>query len=206
MRMLNETDLLSRELHHRIKNNLQLVSSLLTIELHHLAGNDKNKLLKVKDSLHVIGRLHEKLFESKKWEKIKLSEILNELKNQSTNLLPNLKINLDFEDKLLDINAGISLGIVINELITNSMKHAFFQIENPEITIMLKEIEGKLELTYLDNGIGFDTSTKNSSFGSELLSALLKKIGSNTKITGQNGFNLTSQLTTQFYSNENYTH
>jgi two-component sensor histidine kinase len=113
---------------------------------------------------------------------------------------------LDFEDKLLDINAGISLGIVINELITNSMKHAFFQIDNPEITIMLKEIEGKLELTYLDNGIGFDVSTENSSFGSELLSALLKKIGSNTKITGQNGFNLTSQLTIQFYSNENYSH
>jgi two-component sensor histidine kinase len=206
MRKLNETDLLSRELHHRIKNNLQLVSSLLTIELHHLVGNDKSKLLKVKDSLHVIGRLHETLFESKKWEKIKLSEILNELKNQSTNLLPNLKINLDYEDKLLDINAGISLGIVINELITNSMKHAFFQIDNPEITIMLKEIEGKLELTYLDNGIGFDVSTENSSFGSELLSALLKKIGSNTKITGQNGFNLTSQLTIQFYSNENYSH
>ena len=142
----------------------------------------------------------------KKWEKIKLSEILYELKNQSTNLLPDLKINLDFEDKLLDINAGISLGIVVNELITNSMKHAFFQIENPSITILLKENEGKLELIYLDNGIGFDAAIGSSSFGSELLSVLLKKIGSDTKITGQNGFNLTSKLNIQFYSNENYTH
>lgn len=205
-RKLNETDLLSRELHHRIKNNLQLVSSLLTIELNHLVGNDKTKLIKVKDSLHVIGRLHEKLFEAKKWEKIKLSEILYELKNQSTKLLPDLKINLDFEDKLLDINAGISLGIVVNELITNSMKHAFFQIDNPSITIMLKENEGKLSLIYLDNGIGFDAAKGSSSFGSELLSVLLKKIGSDTKITGQNGFNLTSKLNIQFYSNENYTH
>ena len=121
-------------------------------------------------------------------------------------MLPDLKINLDFEDKLLDINAGISLGIVVNELITNSMKHAFFQIENPSITILLKENEGKLELIYLDNGIGFDTAIGSSSFGSELLSVLLKKIGSDTKITGQNGFNLTSKLNIQFYSNENYTH
>jgi two-component sensor histidine kinase len=203
-RMLNETDLLSRELHHRIKNNLQLVSSLLTIELNHLVGNDKNKLTKVKDSLQVIARLHEKLFESKKWEKIKLSEILVEIKNQSTKLLPSLNIKLEFEDKLLDINAGISLGIVINELITNSMKHAFFQIENPSITIIIKEIKDKLELTYIDNGNGFDSSIENSSFGSELLSLLLKKIGSNTKISGQNGFELTSQLTIQFYSNENH--
>ena len=203
-RKLNETDLLSRELHHRIKNNLQLVSSLLTIELNHLVGNDKNKLTKVKDSLQVIARLHEKLFESKKWEKIKLSEILVEIKSQSTNLLPSLKIKLEFEDKLLDINAGISLGIVINELITNSMKHAFFQIENPLITIIVKEIKDKLELTYIDNGNGFDSTTENSSFGSELLSVLLKKIGSNTKISGQNGFKLTSQLTIQFYSNENH--
>jgi two-component sensor histidine kinase len=203
-RKLNETHLLSRELHHRIKNNLQLVSSLLTIELNHLVGNDKNKLTKVKDSLQVIARLHEKLFESKKWEKIKLSEILVEIKNQSTNLLPSLKIKLEFEDKLLDINAGISLGIVINELITNSMKHAFFQIENPLITIIIKENKDKLELTFIDNGNGFEPSTENSSFGSEMLSVLLKKIGSNTKISGQNGFKLTSQLTIQFYSNENH--
>jgi two-component sensor histidine kinase len=69
---------------------------------------------------------------------------------------------------------------------------------------MIKEIKDKLELTYIDNGNGFEPSTENSSFGSELLSVLLKKIGSNTKISGQNGFNLTSQLTIQFYSNENH--
>ena len=81
-RKLNETDLLSRELHHRIKNNLQLVSSLLTIELNHLVGNDKTKLIKVKDSLHVIGRLHEKLFESKKWDGYKYQKdiYLNRIK------------------------------------------------------------------------------------------------------------------------------
>jgi two-component sensor histidine kinase len=201
---LAETDLLSRELHHRIKNNLQLVSSLLTIELNHLKGGDKEKLVRIKDSLQVIAKLHEKLYESKKWEKIRLSEILDELKSQSTKLLPTLEMNLDFEDKLFDINSGITLGIVLNELVTNSLKHAFHEIESPQITIFISERDGKLELNYSDNGKGFEHETNKSSFGSELLTILLKKIGLNSRFTTQNGFNLFSQLTIPYSKYENH--
>lgn len=201
---LEETDLLSRELHHRIKNNLQLVSSLLTIELNHLQGGDKEKLIRIKDSLQVIAKLHEKLYESKKWEKIRLSEILDELKSQSTKLLPSLKMNLDFDDKLFDINSGITLGIILNELVTNSLKHAFREIESPQITIFISERDGKLELNYSDNGKGFEHETNKNSFGSELLTILLKKIGLNSRFTTQNGFNLFSQLTIPYSKYENH--
>jgi two-component sensor histidine kinase/Tfp pilus assembly protein PilF len=201
---LKETDLLSRELHHRIKNNLQLVSSLLTIELHHISGKDKEKVNKIKDSLQIIARLHGKLYESKKWEKIKLSEIMDELKLQSIHLLPGLSIKLNIHDKYVDLNAGISLGIIINELITNSLKHAFPAVTNPEISISIEELNGKLLLNYSDNGTGLSISKEpNSSFGSELLSILLNKIGRNLKVNGEKGFNLQTELTIPYYTDEN---
>ena len=119
----------------------------------------------------------------------------NNIDNQA--ILKNDSLYGDISELKNEISEQNSENNSSNENI--NYKNVVITSEASKVNILLKENEGKLELIYLDNGIGFDTAIGSSSFGSELLSVLLKKIGSDTKITGQNGFNLTSKLNIQFF-------
>ena len=170
---LNEKEVLLKEIHHRVKNNLQIISSLLNLQSRYIKS--KKTLEMFKESQHrvrAMAYIHEKLYQSKDLAKIDITEYIRNLVNS---LFRSYKIGqglikptINVEKIFMDVDAAIPCGLIINELVSNSLKHAFpvkaNQKENKrtlkkvknEIRIELHHsADGKNNLIVRDNGIGF---------------------------------------------------
>lgn len=157
---LHEKEVLLREIHHRVKNNMQVLSSLLRLQSDFC--KDKNVIEMFNESRNRIismSLIHEKLYLSKDFTKIDLKGYVNEMVNglfQSYCLNKSkIALNIYVEDVPLGIESAIPCGLIINELVTNSLKHAFPGDRNGEIKIILRLAEeNMIELVVSDNGIG----------------------------------------------------
>lgn len=183
-----------KELHHRVKNNLTIVSSLLELQ-----GNRLNDEVSVKafqegqQRIEAMSLIHQRLYKSEQLTTINMSDYINEL---SANLMHvygftrntlNLKIKVDCEE--LDIDNAIPIGLILNELITNTLKYAYKDIEKPELSISLLKKDG-LTLEVQDNGIGVDLvkwSKPTGSFGKRLIYGLSEQIGGEMELNVDNG-------------------
>ncbi|MCG8373024.1 MAG: PAS domain S-box protein, partial [Balneolales bacterium] len=152
---LNEKNALLGEIHHRVKNNLAIVSGLLQLQL--MKGNLNEKSLE--DAVHriqSIGAVHELLYKTDNFNVIDIKEYLNKLTGQISKTFPKLgesvQINLKVDAEELNINLAVPLGLMLNELITNSVKHAFNDDKEGIISIKLTPLKKSLELVYRDNG------------------------------------------------------
>ncbi len=190
---LKEKEVLLKEIHHRIKNNLQIISSLLNLQLNYLDNEEIIELLKSSQSrIRSMAMIHEKLYKTKELSNINFAEYTKEfttyLFNAYRNKIGNLRLELDLKDVILDINLSISLGLILNELLTNSLKHAFPDNRDGKLKVSLKEEDSNLELIISDNGVGlpadFDLK-KTNSLGLELVDSLIEqhrgKLSINTK-------------------------
>lgn len=175
-RLLSDKEVLFKELYHRVKNNLQMLISILSMQKRRIADeNSKAVLEDVIGRIKSISLIHEKLQTSAELSEISVQEYLESLMADIKNGFP--KINLSIEVKckniFMDINFVTSIGLIINELVTNSFKYAFEHIDNPQITVHLKEVDGDCyELYYSDNGNGVDKVKE--SLGSVLIETLSK--------------------------------
>lgn len=157
---LHEKEVLLREIHHRVKNNMQVLSSLLRLQSDFC--KDKNVIEMFNESRNRIismSLIHEKLYLSKDFTKIDLKGYINEMVNglfQSYCLNKSkIALNIYVEDVPLGIESAIPCGLIINELVTNSLKYAFPGDRNGEIKIILRLAEeNMIELVVSDNGIG----------------------------------------------------
>lgn len=183
-----------KELHHRVKNNLTIVSSLLELQ-----GNRLNDEVSVKafqegqQRIEAMSLIHQRLYKSEQLTTINMSDYINEL---SANLMHvygftrntlNLKIKVDCEE--LDIDNAIPIGLILNELITNTLKYAYKGVEKPELSISLLKKDG-LTLEVQDNGIGVDLvkwSKSTGSFGKRLIYGLSEQIGGEMELNVDNG-------------------
>jgi PAS domain S-box-containing protein len=165
---LNEKEVLLREIHHRVKNNMQIISSLLNLQMGYI--KDKNITDIFSESQNRIlsmALVHEKLYQSSDLRMIDFKGYINDL---GANLLQSynanyIKLNVNVEDISLDIDLAIPIGLIINELITNSLKYAFPDGMKGEITISISSInENMLKLVVSDNGIGLpkDLDVRNT--------------------------------------------
>jgi len=167
---LEKQALLLSEIHHRVKNNLQLVISLLTLHGH----QSKSKIVKtylddLSKKVYSISLIHEQLYRSGDFEKIDIQKYLYEL-TSNFQILQNSNINIEFETNLdpimLNLETVLPLGIICSELISNSLKYAQTKNENIKISITLKIAGSKYLLTYKDNGQGYpDVKFENSNQG-----------------------------------------
>lgn len=160
---------LIKELHHRVKNNLQVVSGMLQLQ----ASNSENT--ETKASLHegqqrikAMALIHEKLYQKENISKIDLGEYLEELTKSihMLSLKPNQEVTLhfDFVELMLDIDMAVSIGLMCNEIVTNAFKHGFKDGRNGAISISSKHLENhQVELTIIDNGIGMEKPPSESS-------------------------------------------
>ena len=177
---IEEKEVLLREIHHRVKNNMQVVSSLLLLQTQNI--EDEKYLNIFNDSnnrILSIALIHEKLYESKNFVNIDIKEYITEL---ASNLLDsygrtgNVKFEINVENVSLDINNSVPCGLIINELITNSLKHAFPEGRQGIIKITFKSKENNmLQLSISDDGIGIpkDLDIRNTkSLGLHLVTAL----------------------------------
>lgn len=169
---LKEKEILLQEIHHRVKNNMQVISSLLTLQSASIEDKKTAEIFRQsQDRIRSMALIHEKLYRTEDFSRIDFKEyietltraLFNSYKKDTQRIL----LKIDVKDVYLNIETAIPLGLIINELISNSLKHAFKQGKKGELCIALSE-SGKdnLELRVRDNGVGipddFDIRSQNS--------------------------------------------
>jgi len=191
---LTEKDSLLKEIHHRVKNNLQMVSSLLSLQ----TKNTKSKaaiaaLEEGKSRVKAMALIHQKLYQNEDLSVIEMQGYIESLINSVQSVFKkgghNINIAVDAEDVELDIDRAIPFGLILNELVSNSFKYAFpNDDDNGKIYIHIRKIakeEGFFE--YTDNGIGLPDDTEeraNSSMGIRLMNRLANQL--QTKLNTDN--------------------
>ncbi|HEX38001.1 MAG TPA: tetratricopeptide repeat protein [Candidatus Cloacimonetes bacterium] len=194
---LKEKDVMLREIHHRVKNNMQIISSLLSLQTKYIKDKDALQVFRnSQDRIRSMALVHEKLYQSEDFSSINFAEYIRELIDNIH--LPerhNIKITLDLEDVIIDINKAIPCGLIVNELITNAFKHAFPDNQDGEIKISM-HLGGDNAYTLImsDNGNGLPESfdwNETSSLGLQLVSGLVRQLQGNIDVVSEGGTKFT---------------
>ena len=197
---LKEKEVLLKEIHHRVKNNLQLINSLLNLQSRRI-HDDKDATIfeECKNRVNSIALIHEKLYESEDLANINYGEYVRSLTthlfNSALSSLPGVALKIKADDVFLKVDKAIPCALIINELVTNAIKYAFPQDQQGEIIVILKSAdEGKVTLTIADNGVGLpaDFNMNNSeTLGMQIINALVKKLHGSLKIDTGKGTTFT---------------
>ena len=179
---LKEKEILLREIHHRVKNNLQVVSSLLNLQSEHIKDSQYTEMLKESQNrIRTMALIHEKLYQSENLANINISEYVISVVNgliRSYNVDERITLSINVEDISLSVDAAIPCGLIINELVSNCLKHAFPHKRKGVITITLYKIQGTNELVVKDDGVGIPDTIdfKNvETLGLDLVTTLAEK-------------------------------
>ena len=157
---LEEKEVLLREIHHRVKNNMQIISSLLRLQSQYIKNKeDAEMFVDSQNRIESMSLIHEKLYRSSDLTKIDFKEYIEDMLSglfQSYGVNSgNIALNIKVDNISLAIDSAIPCGLIINELVTNSLKYAFPEGRNGVITISLRSIDGTMiELAVGDNGVG----------------------------------------------------
>lgn len=157
---LEEKDILLKEIHHRVKNNLALTISLIKLQQEEVEGEKAEKtLIDIQERIYTMELLHRKLYESTHLNKINFKEyIINLLNNISITYMyeNSIKKTIEIKDIYLNIEKAMPCGLILNEIITNAFKYAFKNNTNPKLIIRMKRENNTYVLMIKDNGEGID--------------------------------------------------
>lgn len=193
---LREKEVLLREIHHRVKNNLQVISSLLNLQSRTLSDPAVLKLFReCQNRVRSMALVHEKLYQSQDLSRINFADYI---RNLSIHLFhvhqvdsSRVQLKQELEDIQLDINTAIPCGLILNELVSNSLKHAFSDGRSGEVRIQLKRQDGEnLLLVVSDNGVGLPESLdieKTSTLGLQILTLLVQQLDAVLELRRQPG-------------------
>lgn len=182
---LKEKDLLLKEIHHRVKNNLQIVSSLLNLQIKNNHDEVSNQIItEAKERIQAIALIHKKLYLDNTFAEINMEEYLNELIDQLRITYNSNQANIAFQLKtnniLLNIDTAVPLGLIISELTTNAFKYAFHNRENGRLKIEINHTENDYYvLNVKDNGIGMKENfnfLESNTLGVEIVQALTEQL------------------------------
>lgn len=192
---LQEKEVLLKEIHHRVKNNLQIVSSLLSLQSNYIT--DQQALEAVRESrnrVQSMSLIHQNLYQENDLTGIDVSDYIGKLCDNlfySYNIqYSKIKLMKELQPLNLDVDIVVPLGLILNELITNSLKYAFADGREGVIKIILKEEEDKLKLGVYDNGIGTqlkESTTEEYSFGYKMIRAFLQKLKGEMVVHSESG-------------------
>jgi PAS domain S-box-containing protein len=201
---LKEKEVLLQEVHHRVKNNMQIISSLLNLQSRQIRDEQVLKTFKSSQNrVRSMALIHERLYSSKDFAKLDFSEYVKSLTSHlfsSYGVSQNaIKLNLKIKDIHLDLNTAIPCGLIINELISNSLKHAFPNGKKGEINIIMNQLnEDKIELIVSDNGAGIPKNVdikKTESLGLHLVNILAEgQLHGEVKLDREKGTNFNIRL------------
>ncbi|MGX7668948.1 tetratricopeptide repeat-containing sensor histidine kinase [Flavobacterium pedocola] len=192
---LEEKEMLLKEIHHRVKNNLQIISGIL--ELQNLNVEDENAKVILKEGqarIQSIALIHKTLYQSENFSKVRfhnyLSELIQAIKATYRNNHTKIKIKVNANDIELGINTAIPLSLIINEIITNCFKHAFTDREKGKITIHLTQEKDFYQLVVTDDGKGLPedfSPFRLHSVGFDLIKGLTRQLDGNFNFESKNG-------------------
>jgi len=175
-----EKTILVKEIHHRVKNNLQIIISLLRLQMVELKGAEsKKQFSEAINRVMVMSSIHQKLYQQKDIAQFKLSSFIEELSSElklffKEEFPVEIKINSEYED--IDLKTVVPVGLILNELLSNSFKYAFDGMDSGKIQIIGTEQENDFILNYSDNGIWKEPANENSGFGVELIEVLTEQL------------------------------
>lgn len=180
-------DLLYRELQHRVTNNLNIVSSMLSMQAQRESKEVQEIIDISKKRIDSIAMVHSMLYVSDNIEKVDIKAFLEKLtQNLKTTSHRKVKIQLILNKLELTLNEVIPIGLIINELLTNSFKYAFKNSPSPKIVIVFTSNKENARLVYYDNGSGYD-STKTDNMGLKLVELNVKQLKGDIEIKNKNG-------------------
>jgi two-component sensor histidine kinase len=190
-----ENELLLREIHHRVKNNLEIVSGLLSLQAAQLdlpaaqaiMQSSQNRVLSM-------GIIHQKLYQKDNLAAVEMKDYFQNLSESildSFNESHRIKVHCEMSPIELDVDTAVPIGLIANELLTNALKYAFMKDQAGEIQISLTAVDDRGELFFQvrDNGVGKQTngSTKGTGFGTELVNLLVQQLNGKLTIESYQG-------------------
>jgi two-component sensor histidine kinase len=196
MASLKEKEILLKEIHHRVKNNLQIISSLLNLQSEYITDKASKELFY--DSLNRIrsmALIHERLYQSKNFSKINVLDYIKDVTNYLLRTYKNnqreIKVELGVENLSISIEYAIPLGLLINEVVSNSLKYAFNGLQSGLITISMRNGGGgNYELLLKDNGTGIPEQIdfrNTKSLGLQLVNNLVEQLDGNIELERKSG-------------------
>jgi two-component sensor histidine kinase len=194
---LKEKELLLREIHHRVKNNLQIINSLLSLQTRYIKDDETLNIFKESQNrVRSMAIIHEKLYKSSSLVEIDFAEYIKDLSNNlfyTYKVNPyTIKLNMDIDNIHFDIETAIPCGLIINELLSNCLKHAFNGLNKGKINIKLNQIGEEFTLSVSDNGIGLHDNfnfRNTSSLGLLLVNNLVKQLDGVIELDRSEGTN-----------------
>ncbi len=187
---LADKTILMKEIHHRVKNNFQLITSFLNPKLLAESDNIQDFALRTTARIETMAKVHNQLYENEAVEAIDFytychqltSDLLHTFEHKNTTI----RLTIAPTDIQFNLQTILPLGLLLNELLMNTLKHAFKQQENGEIFIQLSQNEPTYRLIFKDNGSGF-TPSNTSSFGLKLIDALSSQLAGELVVNYDHG-------------------
>lgn len=194
---------LVRELHHRVKNNLQIVSSLLSLQSNRLEDDKARMALEEgRTRVDAMAMIHQQLYMENDLAAVNIEDYLGTLTLSLAGSFGynsgNIRTVVQLQNQSVDIDMAIPIGLIVNELVTNSFKHAFHGVADPRIIVSLQQQSNdRLILTIADNGNGLKSSealNKATSFGIKLVNMLVDQLNGVMTIRESPGITFTIEI------------
>lgn len=192
---LKEKEFLIKEIHHRVKNNLQIISSMLNLQAETIDNAAAKEVLQESRlRINSMALIHQLLYSKNNMLNVSISDylstLLSQIEKSYSGASSNVVTDLNCDNINIDLDTAIPLGLIVNELVTNSYKHAFKKTDSGtiKITFSKNEADNTYTLGVRDNGKGFDASkSKTHSLGMELIQMLAEQLNSKMEFTNNNG-------------------
>ena len=190
--LLNEKELLLKEVHHRVKNNLQVISSLLNLQSEYIKDPESLQVFaESRNRVRSMALIHEKLYQSHDLARIDFADYLRSLtrnlQSSYSRKSASVQIGVEVDDVMLGVDSAVPCGLIVNELVTNCFKYAFPADRSGEIRVsMTRSATEGLKLSVADNGVGFpkDVDFKNTnSLGMQIINTLAEQLDGTIHMT-----------------------
>ena len=201
-----EKEGLLHEIHHRVKNNLQIISSLIQLKTRQTTSGETHEVLhQLNGRIYSMGLLHEKLYQQEDIQSIRLDEYLNEISQQLVSSFDEtghpISLSMNSQPVEIDVNRALTCGLIINELVTNAIKYAFTPDQKDrKINLSLLQDKGAIELEISDNGKSPKpiSGNFNKSFGSRFVDQLvIAKLGGEWSVKLEDGVRIIIKFTSR---------
>jgi two-component sensor histidine kinase len=199
-------EVMMKELHHRVKNNLQIVSSLLSLQTNRL--EDENAIAVLKESqlrVQAMSFIHQRLYKTDSITSVNMKEYITDLAESLVASYgyhrDDFDLQLEVKQEFLDIDKALPAGLIINELVTNALKYAYGNVQRPLLQIsLLNNAANDVVIAIRDNGKGIDAEAwtkQRNSFGKQLITALCKQLRASQELKVENGTQFTITIPAQ---------
>lgn len=190
---LDEKNILIKEVHHRVKNNMQLISSILALKSYELDSEKSKKVFEeVNDRIKAMAVIHDKLYTFYNVSEIDIKEYLIHIANELHIILSSsaFTVEVEAEQVIFDVEKALLIGLIVSEMVGNAVKHGFKNVTKGVVTIYFQKYQGGYVLKVLNNGheMDDDVLNKETGLGISLIKTFAKQLGGELSIESKKGF------------------